>query len=519
MGPLGSSPASGTELERIRSTVAQYFPVYETRITPVSLILLVQVDPATLEEKFDRLRREFWDRFYVPQIRREGGEHVIEVIRRPRRTPWSSVANLVLLGITILTTVLAGGFLWVAYVGGTNLTLGAVAFGALYFGFPLLAILGVHELAHFVLARHHHVEASLPFFIPVPPPFLLFGTFGAFISLREPIPTKKALLDIGASGPLAGFAVAVPVTIAGMFLSAHAPVLSVANCGPTFLGVGYGNLIVGTSIFWFVLTQFVPVAFLSLHPLALAGWVGLLVTAINLLPAGQLDGGHVFRALFGERTRWVSYGAVGLLVVLGFFYPGWLLFAILIVLLGMRHPPPLNDITPLDRKRWVVGAVAVMVLVTGFVVIPISTPTGQFGIANGSTSASPTSMGMLDNTSITVVNHDLVAHGYLLRGTIESVTAAVNGTAVTLQGAALSAFLANSTWQIDLPNHNVTVFAHTGSFTVPAGEYSAVNGTESGSFAVVFKNPMQASVLASISVEELCSGGAASTESVSITMQ
>ena len=292
------------------------------------------------------------------------------MIRRPRRTAWSSATNLVLLFVTIGTTVLAGGFLWVAYIGGSALTSTDVGYGAIYFGLPLLAILGCHELAHFVMARHHHVEASLPYFIPVPPPFLLFGTFGAFISLREPIPNKKALLDIGASGPLAGFAVAIPVTIAGMFLSAHAPTLSVANCGPAFFGVSYGNLEVGVSIFWFLLSKFVPVSFVSLHPLALAGWVGLLVTAINLLPAGQLDGGHVFRALFGDKTRWVSYGAVGLLVILGLFYPGWLLFAILIVVLGMRHPPPLNDITPLDTKRIVVGAVAVMVLITGFVIYP-----------------------------------------------------------------------------------------------------------------------------------------------------
>jgi hypothetical protein len=519
MGPLGSSAPASTELERIRSTVALYFPVYETRITPLSLVLLVQVDPATLEDKFDRLRREFWDRFYVPQIRREGGEYVIEVIRRPRRAPWSSVTNVVLLAVTILTTVLAGGFLWVAYVGGTTLTLGAIGYGGLYFGFPLLATLGVHELAHFVMARHHHVEASLPFFIPVPPPFLLFGTFGAFISLREPIPSKKALLDIGASGPLAGFAVAVPVTIAGLFLSAHAPVLSVANCGPTFVGVSYGNLIVGTSLFWFFLSQFAPAGLVSLHPLALAGWVGLLVTAINLLPAGQLDGGHVFRALFGERTRWVSYAAVGLLVLLGIFYPGWLLFAILIVLLGLRHPPPLNDISPLDRKRYVLGALAVAVLVTGFVIIPISTPTGAFGVSGGPTLSAPAMAGMADSTTVTVANHDLVAHGYVIRGDIQSVTTTVNGVTGPLQGAALAAFLANSSWQVTLPNHNVTVFGHSGSFEVSASEYSQVNASASGTFSVSYQNSQQASVVATLTVVELCPGPASSTASVSVMMQ
>jgi Zn-dependent protease len=519
MGSSAAGLSPGTEVERIRATVALYFPVYETRITPVSLLLLVQVDPATLEDRFDQLRREFWTKFYIPQIRKEGGEYLIEVIRRPRRTPWTSVTNLVLLCVTIGTTVLAGGFLWVAYIGGSGLTLTDLGNGALFFGFPLLAILGCHELAHFVMARHHHVEASLPYFIPVPPPFLLFGTFGAFISLREPIPNRKALLDIGASGPLAGFAVALPVTVAGMFLSAHAPLLSVANCGPSFVGFGYGNLQVGPSIVWYALSKFVPVSFVNLHPLALAGWVGLLVTAINLLPAGQLDGGHVFRALFGDRTRWVSYGAVGLLIVLGIAYPGWLIFAILIVVLGMRHPPPLNDISPLDTKRIVVGAVAIMVLITGFVIVPISQPSGAFGVNGGPTLSSPMGPGMSDMTTVTVLNHDDVAHGFLLEGSVQSVTAVVNGSAVTLQGAALSEFANNSSWQVQLPNGNVTVFTLTGTFSVPPGEFSAVNASGSGTFTVDYKNPEQASVVVELSVVELCSQAAAPTKSFSVDMQ
>ncbi|MCI4354779.1 MAG: site-2 protease family protein, partial [Thermoplasmata archaeon] len=316
-GPWMPPPPPGTEVERIRTGVARYFPVYETRVTPQSLILLVHADAATLEEKFDLLRRALWEQYYVPQLRYERGEYIIEVVRRPNRVGWGSITNLILLALTVVTTVSAGAFLWLAYVGGSQLTPQDFLMGGISFGLPLMLILGLHELAHFLTARHHHVDASLPYFIPVPPPFILFGTFGAFISLREPIPSKKALLDIGASGPLAGFAVSIPVTLYGMFLSAHAPVLSVANCGPTILGVSYGNFVIGESLFWFVLGKFVPVAFQSLHPVALAGWVGLLVTAINLLPAGQLDGGHVFRALFGERARYASYAAVVLLFAIG----------------------------------------------------------------------------------------------------------------------------------------------------------------------------------------------------------
>ncbi|MCI4344796.1 MAG: site-2 protease family protein, partial [Thermoplasmata archaeon] len=389
-GGRGPLPPSGapTEIERIRAAVSEQFPVYETRVTPNSLILLVHADAATLEARFDRLRQDLWAKFYVPQIRYEGGEYVVEVVRRPSRKPYGLWVNLILLVGTIGTTVTAGAFLWLAYEGGCRLVATEFVWGGLFFGLPILAILGFHELAHFLVARHHHVEASLPYFLPVPPPYLLFGTFGAFISLREPIPSKKVLLDIGASGPLAGFAVAVPVLLVGLGLSAHGPQLSVANCGPTILGVNYGNLEFGifTSIFGYFLHLFVPFSISNLHPMAIAGWVGILVTAINLLPAGQLDGGHVFRALAGDRARYISWGAFVGLFALGFFYQGWFIFAILIFFLGMRHPPPLNDISPLDTKRWGLGVLTAAILVTGFVIVPIAQPSGSFALPAHSSS-------------------------------------------------------------------------------------------------------------------------------------
>jgi hypothetical protein len=265
----GAAPA--TELERLRTAVGVYFPVYETRLTPQSLLLVVHAEPSTLEERFDRLRRELWAQYYIPQIRRDRGEYVIELIRRPRTRSWGRWSNVLLLCLTIVTTVAAGGLLWLAYVGGSRVEPGDFLYGGLAFALPLMGILAIHELAHYVVARYHHVEASVPYFLPLPPPFVLFGTFGAFISLREPIPSKKALLDIGASGPLAGFAVAVPVTALGMFLSAHGPVLSVANCGPTILGVGYGNLAFGQSLFWIALGKLVPVSLLHMHPVETGG--------------------------------------------------------------------------------------------------------------------------------------------------------------------------------------------------------------------------------------------------------
>ncbi|HTT35994.1 MAG TPA: site-2 protease family protein [Thermoplasmata archaeon] len=519
--PLPGTPSAANEIERLKSWVAAFFPVYETRITPASLVLLVHADPATLEERFDGLRRDLWEKFYIPQVRYERGEYVIEVVRRPMRRPWGLAVNLALLVITIASTVTAGAFLWLAYVGGSSL--GGIDFldGGVTFAFPLLAILGVHELAHYALARRHHVEASLPFFIPVPPPFLLFGTFGAFISLREPIPDKKALLDIGASGPLAGFALAIPVTVYGMFLSAHAPVLSLANCGPSFLGVSYANFVFGPSLIWSLIGAFVPVSFVNLSPVALAGWVGILVTAINLLPAGQLDGGHVFRALLGDRTRWVSYAAVGLLLVLGLFYEGWFIFAFLILLLGIRHPPPLNDLTRLDAKRWAVGGLAIVVLVGGFVIVPIASPSGAFAVTNPAThpGVGPPAGGIADTMTFSVADQDLIGHAYVVNGSVVKVVGSTgNGTSAPLSGAALAAYLANSSWTVVLPNGNTSLANGHGSFTLPADQYAAIDAGTAATFQVTYANPVQATVVILVTVNEVCAipGAGPQTETFTI---
>ncbi|HEV2429801.1 MAG TPA: site-2 protease family protein [Thermoplasmata archaeon] len=489
------------------------FPVYESRITPRSLVLLVHVDPSTLEERFDGLRRELWTDGYVPQIRREGGEHLIEIVRRPNRSPWGSWSNLVLLAITVGTTVTAGALLWLAWRGGSHLAAADFAFGGFYFALPLLGILGLHELAHYVVARRHHVEASLPYFIPVPPPFLLFGTFGAFISLREPIPSKKALLDIGASGPLAGFALAIPVTFGGLLISAHSAPLALSNCGPTVLGVSYGNLEFGASLFWQALSLFVPASALAnLHPLALAGWVGLLVTAINLLPAGQLDGGHVFRALLGDRSRWVSYLAVALLFLLGLVYQGWILFGVLIFVLGVRHPPPLNDLSPLDGKRWAVGGMAVAILLSGFVIVPIAAPTNAFGVAAGSVDLSgttPSGFAMADNVSVVVHDRDFAPHGYAVAGGLTSVVASVNGTPVLLTGAREAAFESNTTWIVSWADGRSWVFDGSGGFALPSDQLLSVGAGGSSTFHVLFENRERAVVSFSVSVREVCSGGLA----------
>lgn len=519
-GPIPSSsiPPGATEIDRLRATVSSYFPVYETRVTPASVVFLVSADPKTLEVQFDRMRQELWPQFFVPFIRLEGGEYIVEVYARPRRSAWGILPNLLLLLATITTTIFAGALLYVGYTGGTGLTANDFLYGGLEFALPLLGILGIHELAHYALCVHHHVEASLPFFLPVPPP-LLFGTFGAFISIRQPVPDRKSLLDIGAAGPIAGFVMALPVTIVGLYLSLHSPTIPLSNCGVSILGLNYSSIAYGLSLIWLAFGQFFPLASISLNPVALAGWVGLFVTAINLLPAGSLDGGHVFRALFGDRQRYVSYAVIGVLFVLTFVtqYFGWLFFALLIFLLGLRHPPPLNDISRLDAKRWAVGAVAVAVLVSAFVLVPISEPTGSYTFSTSTPSAAPLPPGysLSANVTTTIVNQDFVAHGFEFAAIVTGAIIAVNNTTETLTGAALAAYAANSTWYVHLPGGAIMTSYRNATFSLPPGLYLNVSAGEQFPLTVNYLNTQQATVYLQFELGLLCSqnfpGSAATT--------
>ena len=476
-GPLPSS--SGTsELERIRSSVAEFFPVYETRVGPQSLILAVHADPATLEDRFDRLRQKLWTEGYIPVLRRDTGELFIEVVRRPKTGRSRLWINLLLMFGTVATTSFAGALIWLTFRGEPSLTAGDFLYGELYFGAPVMAILGLHELAHYVVARRRHLDASLPYFMPVPPPFIL-GTLGAFISIREPFPDKKALFDVGAAGPLAGFAASIPIAIAGLILSTSAPVVPATYCGVTVLGTSYGNLLIGTPLFWTVFSLFLPTNLVNLHPLALAGWVGILVTAINLLPAGQLDGGHVFRALFGERARFVSYAAVVLLFGLGLFYFGWLFFAILVLFLGLRHPPPLNDITPIGTGRYIVGGLVAAILITGFVVVPLGTPSGTASLgAADATPVSPLPPNALVGTNLTlsVNNQDPVPHGFLLVASVVNVSGQGTGGTFNLSGSQFDEWQANATWTFYLPDGQVVILSG-GKVALPESDYITVNAT------------------------------------------
>ncbi len=241
-------------------------------------------------------------------------------------------------------------------------------YGGMY-STSLMTILLAHEMGHYVMARIHGVDVSPPYFIPGPP-ILSFGTFGAFIRLREPVDDRKALMDIGAGGPLAGLLVAIPVLLVGLRLSEVGPL--------TPGGLYEGNSLLYMAAKWIVLGPIPPGYDVFLHPVAFAGWVGLLVTALNLFHVGQLDGGHVTYALLGQRAAGINRAIFGGLLGLGialFAFKGqavWAVWVIIILLTGIEHPP-MSDLTaPLDKTRRAMGWVCLAIFVLSFTPIPMS---------------------------------------------------------------------------------------------------------------------------------------------------
>jgi membrane-associated protease RseP (regulator of RpoE activity) len=232
------------------------------------------------------------------------------------------------------------------------------------FAATLLFILVTHECGHYVLSRIHGVPASLPLFIPGLPYFI--GTFGAIIRLRWPIMNRRALFDIGVSGPLAGFIAAVVALIIGLNLS------TVVDQTATH-GWQLGEPLLSQFMAWLILGPLPPQTDIVLHPIGVAAYFGLLVTSLNLIPIGQLDGGHVAYALWGKRQRTMAFIMLPILIVLGYVgWPGWWLWAFMAGLWGFGHPPVRDIHVPLGQTRVVVGWIAFAVLVLTFAPVPIS---------------------------------------------------------------------------------------------------------------------------------------------------
>lgn len=318
-----------------------------------------------------------------------GWEIALEVrTRPPRRERWLLHALLLLAALfsaTISGSLIAGRdplglaervVLGVALPVPTGFYAAALLSGFL-FSIPLMGVLLGHEMGHYVAARRHNLDASPPYFIPAPFFVSLIGTLGAFIRLRSPMLHRRMLMDVGAAGPLAGLVLALPVAAIGLALSRPAallPGLSGRNLFP-FLGA---PLQLGDSLLWMALRAvFAPGAeVLILHPIAVAGWVGLFFTAMNLLPVAQLDGGHIIYALLGARRQLaVATLFFASLLVQGWWWRGWWFWAVLVLLIGrgrLAHPPVLDPRLPLTRRQRVAGWACVVFFVLAFVPVPVS---------------------------------------------------------------------------------------------------------------------------------------------------
>jgi membrane-associated protease RseP (regulator of RpoE activity) len=266
--------------------------------------------------------------------------------------------NIILFLLTCLSTF---------YHGYSTSPTASVADG-FWYGGGIIAILLCHEMGHYLMCVRHGVRATLPFFIPFPV-LSPFGTLGAVIRMDSRMPDRRALFDIGVAGPLAGLAVAIPAIYFGIKMSAVRDIVTSSGATMTlgesllFKGLSFlalGPLPEGQDIF--------------LHPLAYAGWAGLFVTALNLLPVGQLDGGHILYALLGERSALVGRIALALFALMGIvvfpLFPGWFPFILLLLWFGYRHPPTMDYFTPLDSRRRMIAYLAFIIFILSFTPIP-----------------------------------------------------------------------------------------------------------------------------------------------------
>jgi len=335
----------------------------------------------------------------TPLFRIEENRQVILLVPgKPAPRPSNPWINLILFIVTLLSVLLAGGLYGMdePLPAEPLKAVLALLFRGLPFAVSLIAILAAHEFGHYLAGRYHGVHVTLPYFIPFP--FGLFGTLGAFINMKESPKNRRVLLDIGIAGPLAGLAVAIPVLLLGLMLSKVQPLAFPPPPGSAFTLEGnsviylvskflvFGKLLpapltyggVSPLFYWiqfFFTGMPIPAGGLDvmLHPVAWAGWAGLLVTAMNLIPVGQLDGGHVMYVLFGsKRMKVVLPIILGILILLGLAWNGWWIWAFLIYFVGRSYAEPLDQITPLDGRRKILAIIALVAFILTFTPVPLS---------------------------------------------------------------------------------------------------------------------------------------------------
>jgi len=281
--------------------------------------------------------------------------------------------HILLFVLTIATTTLVGASQYASFLTdfldrGLPMPVRSLILRGFWYSGTILAILGCHELGHYFACRYYDVDASLPFFLPAPLP--LTGTLGAFIRIREPIPAKRMLFDIGIAGPIAGFVVAVPALFIGLAMS------HVVRIPPHFTGAELGEPLLFKLASWLVWGNPPRGYSINMHPVAFAAWFGLLATALNLFPIGQLDGGHISYSVLGRKSSNVTLTMIAAAIVLTYYSASWLvwtgLMLVMLAVFGRHHPPVPDEDVPLDRTRMILALVALGMFVLCFTPAPIS---------------------------------------------------------------------------------------------------------------------------------------------------
>jgi membrane-associated protease RseP (regulator of RpoE activity) len=348
-------------------------------------------------EAYDQLAANLKPMGLTPLFREEDNHQAIYIVNQPP-TPKASNPriNLLMFILTLLSVIYVG----MTYATGELFPASwqdaeqALLIGGLPFAISLILILGCHEFGHYLMGRYHKVHVTLPYFIPFP--FPPFGTMGAFINMKEPARNRRDLMDIAITGPLAGLVVAIVVLFIGLSMSTISTI-------PTSFPPGYGTQMEGSSLLYLLIKYIsfgrllpappvyqmppllhwlryfftgtpIPLGYtdVMLSPVAMAGWSGILVTSLNLIPVGQLDGGHIFYTLFGkERAKKLLPVVIVLLVLLGFVWNGWFLWALLAFWIGRAYAEPLDQITQLDKKRRILAWSAIVLLILTFTPIPL----------------------------------------------------------------------------------------------------------------------------------------------------